>query len=44
MKEKPESERGRMEKNEGGCVTARSVWPLGEIACVRGVCEILVGW
>lgn len=33
-----------MEKNEGGCVTTRSVWSLCEIACVWGVCEILVGW
>lgn len=33
-----------MEKSEGGCVTAGSVWSLCEIACVRGVCEILVGW
>lgn len=24
----------RMEKNEGGCVTASSVWWLSEIACV----------
>lgn len=25
-------------------MTARSVWSLCKIACVRGVCEILVGW
>lgn len=30
--------------DEGGCVTARSVWSLCKIACVRGVCEIVVGW
>lgn len=44
---KTESESGRMEEKktkQGGCVTARSVWSLCKIACVRGVCEILVGW
>lgn len=37
-------ERGWGWRDEGGCGTARSVWSLCNIACVRGVCEILVGW
>lgn len=44
QKKKRKTERGRMEKEEGGCLIGRSVWSLAEIACVRGVCEILVVW